>query len=95
MIGYGFDKKYSEVIVTGQSGFDIHKNGILSTPLEVSEIIILPDPKESVKWNGSSPAGLKGKINKYVDMVKNANPGLKVTYNWPEPPPKTVEEFRF
>lgn len=95
MTGYGSGKKYNEVIVTGQGGFDIHKNGILSTPLEVSEIIILPDPKESVKWNGSPPAGLKGKLNKYVDRVKNANPGLKLTYNWPEPPPKTVEEFRF
>lgn len=95
MIGYGSGKKYNEVIITGQGGFDIHKNGLLSIPLEVSEIIILPDPKESVKWSGSSPAGLKGKIYKCVAKVKKANPGLKVTCNWPEPPPKTVEEFRF
>ncbi|MHA1053698.1 RHS repeat domain-containing protein [Enterobacter mori] len=83
MQGYGSGKKYNEVIVTGKGGYDIHQYGYLSTPLQVSEIIVLPDPEESINWNNPASPQLTGRLKKYVNDVSRVNPDLKLDIRWP------------
>lgn len=95
MIGFGSEKKYNEVIITGREGYDIHKNGILSTSVTASEIVVLPDPEESVNWDSSEVPQLKGRLKTYVNKVANVNPDLKIDIRWPVRPVIKVPEFRF